>query len=149
MPHLKLFCACEKVIIGADDNQVSLISLLREIQIDRLPVEGVAGSDKPADGALLPLKWAIFALWRLGSEESAREFEQRVTVADALGRPVINTTQRVAFEEGKTEMRVIANVMGFPAAHAGRCAVRLEMRAPGGDWRELASDDVVVIHGAS
>jgi hypothetical protein len=73
MPKLLIFAPGEKVIIDKTDNTVSIIGILGGFNVTTLGEENVV-----PEGAALPLRWSVLALWGMGTNDVGKVFEQRL-----------------------------------------------------------------------
>jgi len=70
MPRLMMFAACEKVIIGQEDNASTLMSILQGFEVHAEP---------PADQVVqIPIHWYVFTLWERLPEDVPESDIQRI-----------------------------------------------------------------------
>jgi hypothetical protein len=134
MPRLLAFLPCEKVIINQGDNTVTLVSLM----------QGIAGNasdrDAPYDRELMGrLTWNIFTMWLQEPEHDEREYQQRVTLIDPLGRIRIEAISSFRFE--KPIHRVAGVVEVVPVWPSGRYSMNLQLKLKddAADWGEYVA----------
>jgi hypothetical protein len=111
--RLLVLVPCERVIIGQDDNNPTLIALLQEIGVEYQLVE------KPETGTLaalpsivVPLRWNIFTLWRADEGDSGKTFVQVIRVTNSAGMRLIDQAGEFTME--KLNQRITAQVPGIP-----------------------------------
>ena len=92
MPRLLLFAACERIIL-ADDNTVSLISLLEKME---MTAHVAPGEPPPAGDAMSPFSWNVLATWTredgdqdgvFFSPAGPARYARRI-YADSIGIPI-------------------------------------------------------------
>jgi|SRR5208282_526148 len=81
MPNLLLFVACEKIIV-ANDNVISLIALLQEINV-QLPSD--------VDGKLAPMNWTILSIWERTTSDLGKSYEQKIAMHSSSNEVVFET----------------------------------------------------------
>jgi hypothetical protein len=140
MPRLVLFAPCTKVIVSADDQTVSLVSLLDGVSIPAPDPSRDEGS------ATTPLAWEYVALWAREHGDDGQSFEQRLDVLTPDRRSAADVRHR--FEIAARTVRVRASVVGFPVGIAGECLLRLSYRnaADPDVWQRVAEYPVLVMH---
>jgi hypothetical protein len=74
MPNLLLFVACEKVIV-ANDNVISLIALLQEINVQLAP-----SAVLPPEMKAAPMNWTILSVWERTPDDLGKSFEQKIVM---------------------------------------------------------------------
>src|SRR5438046_2985316 len=79
MAKLLIFAPCEKVIISAEENATSLISILQGFDVPMQPPVGQT--------AIAPVAWYVFSLWEREVEDGLgdhQRFELRSVNGDLL-----------------------------------------------------------------
>lgn len=141
MPKLILFAPCQKVIVSAQDNTASLISIIETFTI-AIP----EGADIPTD-AVMPMNWSIFSMWELSEGEEGKSFEQRVDFLLPDGRnPLENATTTIDFQPHSNRVRNVFEVKGFPIPPQGHSLLNLSVREMGQEsWQEVASFPIFIL----
>jgi hypothetical protein len=140
MPELVLFVACERPIVDQFDNNLSLISVLTNIDV---PVP--AGETVPEDARTF-LNWGAVAVWSRSEEEEDLPFEQRIDLLLPNGRIDI-LDSIVEFSLGEGFHRNLVTIQGFPIGFEGTCRLRLGYRHKGEeDWSIVSQFPVKVAH---
>ena len=135
MPRLLFFLACERAVIGQEDNSLSLISVLNDVSAS-LPFP--PGEPIPAN-ASLPFRWYLVSGWKREPKGSA--FEQKVVFRAPDGEELLSAN--LFFDVGQDVIRGIVGFTGFPVSHPGECAASLYIRSDE-DWREVATFPITV-----
>jgi hypothetical protein len=140
--RLLTFAACEAVIIS-DIGLASLINVLQHIKV------GGESKEPPPEGALVPMKWAAFALWTRETGTTERiDFEQRLEVATPDGQVVMSQDTNAFIERGKRTLQVRSESVGFPVWRAGICEIRLSARQSGREWKHYSTHPIEISHTA-
>ncbi len=141
MPKILIFAPCQKVIVSALDNTVSLISVIETFTI-AIP-EGAEVPEK----ATIPMDWSVFSLWELEEGEEGKNFEQRVDFVLPNGRKALdNATTTLDFQPHSNRFRNVYMVKGFPIPPQGHSVLKLSVREVGQDaWQEAASYSILIM----
>lgn len=139
MPRLLLFAACERIIL-ADDNTVSLISLLEKME---MTAHVAPGEPPPAGDAMSPFSWNALATWtREDGDQDGVFFRQRVQLVMPDGSTPIQLESPLLFSEGRQLSRGMFKIQGFPFMRDGGIAVvKLLLRPVDSEteWQEMAA----------
>lgn len=140
MPNLLLFAACQKAIIAEQDQSLSVIALLSDIQIAT-----PEGSQIPID-LRAPDKWDIVVVWARKDEDLNGKYEQLIEFVMPNGEKPI--TSEVEFDMSVPLARNILNVIGIPVGQPGRCVLRLSIRPARSDeeWEQVAEYPITIAH---
>jgi hypothetical protein len=141
MPRLVVFAACEKVIISQDENNPTLIALLTDIAGE------VEVPEQISKRATIPMRWAVFSLWRQEAGETANTFEQKVRlIAPTSSKSVIgDAVSQFAFK-GKTH-RISLNVPAVPITESGDWTLECYVREAGSEWpQDPVGRYIITIH---
>lgn len=141
MPKLKLFAACEKVIIDNENNPI-LIILMQNVSISLL---GKSSEDIPKN-AVTPQSWTLFSIWETSKEEEGREFSQMVEIKWPDKTQFKKGELKFKAEKSTQQNRV--NFMGFPAGQTGPVEMLLWLELDGNRISEIYSWVVLVSHNA-
>jgi hypothetical protein len=99
MPRLKIFAACEKIIVDQDTNSCSLICLIEGITLSIPP----NSTHRLNIGA--PLHWELMSLWFSEPGDERYRFEQRIQVFAPDGTPTkVDMTMPFSFSDKKKRM---------------------------------------------
>ncbi len=85
MPNLLLFVACEKVIV-ANDNVISVIALLQEVNV-QLPLD----APPPPELKVAPMNWSILSIWERIPSDLSKCFEQKIAICSSSNEVVFET----------------------------------------------------------
>src|SRR3989442_8764588 len=91
MPRLILFAPCEKVLMEQTLNRVCLVTILDDLQL-------TLGTSEIPENAVLPLPWAIFALWKREESDAGKEFEQQCELVGPDGKRLLRGAIRFQLE---------------------------------------------------
>jgi hypothetical protein len=141
MPTLLMFAPCERVIVGEDDHNVSLIALLQNLNV-QIP----EGWEAPVDLAA-PIKWSVVVLWRREDGDEDKEYQQRVQLVAPDERVVIDVPLNFRLPQSSQHNVVVNN--GFPVDQPGICWLKLFLRdlAPAeSESRLVATFPIEVTH---
>lgn len=139
--ELLIFAPCLKVVVDKEDNSLSLISILQEVQVG-FP----SGAPEPIPaGTSAPLGWYAFALWRREENEAGKRFEQRVVLRSSAGETLADATTE--FQGDKLQHRVSLRFVGFPVWAEGACSLHLYLREVGqAEWEEFPAFPLEIKH---
>jgi hypothetical protein len=135
MPRLLIFAACEKVIVGQEDNSGSLISIMQGFD---LPV----GPPEPVDASNLlmaPVQWYAFALWEALPGDLPGRFRQKVELVAPDGALLLSAEMPL-INEGDGDKRFHRAALkqhGFVIRTLGDYVLRLFIRDGEEPWVEL------------
>jgi len=130
VPRLVLFVPCNLTIVGADENALSVIQIMEDVNV---PVDPAGAMEADASAAL---QWTALTLWQREPSDEGQSFEQRIQLARPDG--VVGLDSIVRFELAKRNQRNILRVTGFPVGQSGICKLTLTIRAEGEvDWRPM------------
>jgi hypothetical protein len=140
MPQLRVFAACQQVLVNLEDRSVSLISLL-----DTVRVEIPEGEALPFNMAI-PFKWSGFALWHRQAEEEQKRFEQRLELLLPNGELAAYLEQ--TFQMPKERHRVFGVFDKLIVEQEGECLVKLLLREAGSEeeWQEISEYPITIEH---
>jgi hypothetical protein len=131
MPRLLLFAACEKVIIDQQTNVLSLMSLLQDINVQIPP-----GAPLPPSNAIIPMQWTTVSIFLPESEDSGKQFEQRVTLVSSSNVQLLQSPAAPFALTGPH--RIISQVNGMPIGNAGLLTLKCHLREQGANvWQEI------------
>ena len=141
MPRLLFFVPAEKAMTERDNSALSLITIMNGLQVER-PAEGV---DLPAD-AMLPVRWAVAAMWFREPGDEGKAFEQRVEVVLPDGS--IGATAILPFALPRRTHHGTVRGDLFPVGQAGEYLFRLALREAGTDdeWQIITEYPFEVLH---
>jgi hypothetical protein len=146
MPKLLTFVPCERVILSQEDNSVSLISILTEVQAS-LPFPDPTTIP---ENASVPLRWYFFSMWWFEPGDEGRKFTQRTTLESENGKILVSGEVAVEMLPEKKSMRCVVSMPAFPVSRPGTCVARLSIRPTDRtteQWVEMAWFPVVLTLG--
>jgi len=138
MPNLLLFAPCEKAIIDAS-GALSLISIIGKLTISVPP-----DSPTPPASAMLPMPWALVAIWQLASDwEFDRIFEQRGSLTSESGGILMDSVAQFQFKRDAVNKlaTVVVYLPGLPFSTGSmkvKISVREKTESPK-EWKEVGS----------
>jgi hypothetical protein len=136
MAKLLILAACQRLIISADDNTCSLISIIEQLEIGiGLPL----GQELPAKSAV-PIHWYGFAYFQRVQDDEGKKLEARLAIIDPKGNVLAETPPvSILADKEKTKHRVNARFDSLPVSSSGIYALRAQVREEGGEWAEKGS----------
>ncbi len=135
MPRLLLFVPSEKAILSAEENTVSLISVLEEINV----------SKPPDSNTVVPLRWSVVALWQQLANEEGKTYEQRTSLVFPDGKETAEAILRLEFD--KQKYRTTVNINAFPVGQEGTYTLKIWLREVGDDpWKEITNYPIIVTY---
>lgn len=133
MPRLILFAPCERLIVGGEDNTLTMVAIMSEIYANvPFPL------DQPLpENASIPMRWYFGSLWMVGAEEHGKPFVQRIELKSEDGKVLLSSM--MPFTMDKVFMRCIIHIQGFPISKPGMLKASLAVRAESAvEWSEVA-----------
>jgi hypothetical protein len=122
---------CSRSVIDSSSNNISLIEVLEQLSIRRMP----PGADEEG---VVPIQCELVTLWARADEEEPATGRGRIT----LVRPSGLAMPSQEFEIDLTRVqrtRHRARMNGVPVSEAGRYTFRIEFSTADGDtWDEVA-----------
>lgn len=145
MPKLLTYIPCEKVVIDSLTNNVSITSLISEIEI-KIP----HGVPLPSKGTFVPMQWNILSVWEWEDQDTNLMFETKSVLISQSGELLLETTlTEFRREQHKRFHRNIDQIVGFPVWVPGRSELRLMFRrGSSGEFSQIASFPIMVLHGS-
>jgi hypothetical protein len=142
MAKLKWVILCEKALLEAGSNALSLISMIEEVKIHGEPPPA-SGKNRP----MIPHRLAVVQFWVRSKEDTPETAEIRSRLIAPNGKVFATATQTVDLTTANG-IRVITNSPGFPWFGVGDYAVELQTQTDGGRWRTAGREkfSVVVIN---
>lgn len=143
MPTLLLFAACERVIIGQEDNSLSLVSVMTGVSA-QLPF----AMDQPIpENTAIPLRWYLVALWKNEPDEIGIPFDQRVTLETSGGTELVHGEQKL--ETQLPLLRSINAMTIFPVGTIGTLTAKIFLRgkSSGSEWLQYGTFPIDVQRG--
>jgi hypothetical protein len=125
MPKLLLFAPCEKVLVDEGTHTLSLIVVLQEVHYKLPPNTPIQ------EGGFLPIHWSAVSLWQEESADAGCEFEQRLTIENPAGVPLLTNDMKWKFS--RPNHRIVANIIGMPIGFR-KLLLRLQYRVPPSNW---------------
>jgi hypothetical protein len=124
MPRLMVFAACEKVIVGREDNSGSRISILQGFNV---PADAPVG-DKDVS-AMMPLNWYVFVLWEAPNHTPGQHV-QRIQLFSPDGTQLFSAEVPIVDEGDVTKRfhRAALRRSGFVYRGTGDYMLRLSVR---------------------
>jgi len=128
MPALLLFAPCERVAFDQAEQSASLINVFQGFNVTLMERAPNETSEIPkgavvVEGKALPMRWAIFALWRKTAEDDGKDYVQICDLISPSGkRPVHASLQ---FSITHSFQRNIMNVVRFPIDEQGNYLLKL------------------------
>jgi hypothetical protein len=132
MPRLMLFAACEKVIVGQEDNAGSLISILQGFDIPTAP--------DPAAPSMAPFVWYAFALWETARDEVPGFAVQRIQLVAPDKKTILLSAEVPVIggkDKGKRFHRAALRRQGFVLVGVGDYMLRLSLKLGDAAYTEL------------
>src|SRR6266849_5816162 len=129
MLKLLIYAPCEKVILAADDQTVSLISTMESVKVN------VAG-ESPAN-AVAPIQWSILSLWKRDQDvPEPIAIEERSEVFRPDDTMVTGGISKITVSNEHVFYRSILTIPVFPIGLPGMVKVRCHTRQtnPETDW---------------
>lgn len=149
MPSLLLFAPCERVAFDQKENAASLINIFQGFNVTLVehpltqPVQAPVDAYVVAEKAL-PIRWAIFTLWRKMDDDENRTFVQTCELVSPSGRQSFQA--KLDFKMTHSFQRNIMNVMRFPVDEAGQYTIRLFLKVNQAEPELKATYPVFVTH---
>jgi hypothetical protein len=138
MPKLLNFSPCENIIV-ANDNTISLITILEKVQI-HLPV---SEDHKLPENAQIPFKWFVFTSWLKQPGDDGKTFEQLIDITlpgeKSLRSSIVN------FQLSEMRHRTVVQLPGMPITPKGIALIKLLLREQGQqDWNTIADYPLLI-----
>jgi hypothetical protein len=138
MPRLILFAACQKAIWDAEEGAVSLIALVNGVTLRRSEVQQVLEAEKRGEDEVVMgrQRWSAVAVWRAEDGDVGKTFEQRIEIANPLGRVTGEAAGAFVFQNAAVVHTMRTHGDGLPINVPGQCVFRLSLRevVEGGAW---------------
>ena len=140
MLRLLAHLACERVVVDQDTNQISVLSILQDLNVAVFP-----GATIP-EKALAPMFWSSFSLWESEDSDHGVSFDFKTSLESPSGQ--ILTHQEITTSEvTKPAVRVITKFSGFPISEQGSYHVLQSIRKnPDGEWEQVSTFRITVKH---
>lgn len=145
MPKLLAFLPCEKLIIEQVTNNVSISTLMQEMNV-QVP----AKIGPPPKGVMSPQSWAVLAIWHFGADEERIDFEVKTSIVGPDEEEIfISPVALIASpaDRNVVNRRLTINATGFPVWKVGLCQLVLLIKNPGeADFSEAARFPIMIHH---
>lgn len=139
MPRLLMFAPCERVIIDQNNNP-SLISVIQGL------TSPLPSDTRVPQNAMGIMRWDIFTLWQREEGDEEKEYVQECQLIGPDNSVTVQATMRFKFVA--STQRNIMSFYAFPLASIGEHLLKLWLRDPAGDLREIASFPLTCTRGA-
>jgi hypothetical protein len=136
MPKLILFAPCERVIIEAGSNALSMISLLQTVHAT---VQRDTPVEKAATG---PIRWHVLVIWQRLPGDEAKVFTQKVSLFDPAGDLRMDALADIDLK--KEFLRSVGSMAAFPIGMEGEYTLAVSIKENGGEWTQLATYPITV-----
>ncbi len=143
MPRLLTFLPCERVAFDAKDSTTTLISIFQGFEISaEKSTEITKGTEdtEPEKVTAIPLRWAIFSLWKGTDDEVGRSYEQVCELNTPSGKLSFSINMR--FKMTKEFQRNTFNITNFPIVESGDYIAKTALREVGEDDKVM--DQVLI-----
>lgn len=115
---------CKESVINQDDNNISLLGSLEEIQFTLIPQKEV----KEKIGNInVPFNYQVVSYW-VRKDDKKQSIEVRVSFIDPEGKSLGSNINEGIFPVGIKRLRTRLKVSGMVLSIPGRYLVRVEMR---------------------
>lgn len=145
MAKLLVFAPCERVIVGQEDQSVSLISLLTGLTASLpFPV------DQPIpDNATLPMRWYFLSVWRCEPSDIGSEFYQRTILRSPSGRELVSVDMKFSPTDPEQPiLRGVVHLLSFPMTEFGiHTAILLVRPSEADEWHQISDYPIQVVRG--
>ena len=144
MPKLLIFAPCDRVIVSAQDNTTSIISLIEAFNIE-IPEDAAL-----PEGISIPIKWHVLSIWEKMDGEENKKFEQLINIVMPKNGGIISTpAETIDFEPNPKRFRMVTMVAGFPVSPAGELLLKVSVREVGQDaWQEAGEYAIFITRPA-
>jgi hypothetical protein len=143
MPRLLLFVPCEKALIEARNNTLSLISVLSEVRFQR-----AANEDIPLNAAV-PLQWMVVSVWERNADDQTNDFQQLVQLHSPSNRLLLENRSSWRFGNQRFH-RVLSQLLAFPIGETGNLTLSISLRSTSSnDWTKVESYPLELIEESS
>jgi hypothetical protein len=127
-PRLLIFAPCDKVIIDAQTNNLSLISVFQDLNVELPPQEEVPEGRLP----VIVMKWDVVSLWlRDHNDPADKPWDVRFQLFDPSDKALPIRGRATMVFGDKLTLRSHVTILGFPLSGEGRYTLRLWMQEQG------------------
>jgi len=141
MPRLLIFVPCQKVLISKEDNTLTIITVLQEMEVS-VPAE----SPELPDKTTAPLIWYAFCLWGNERDDPETVYHQQF-ILEAPNGEKVREGPIAEFSMTTPSHRVYSRYPNFPIWLKGTYSLRLQLRRKdAAEWRDIATFPIQIKH---
>lgn len=135
-----MFGVCRQAILNAQDQSISLISLMPGLSVP------VSQSETVSEDTVAPLFFGVALQWLVQPEDQGKQFEHRFQIVKPDGNIYPMSTSTVVAE--KNNVSVVLQGMGFPVGVPGVYHVTVDLRESGQsqEWQKFGEYPIEVFH---
>jgi hypothetical protein len=140
MAKLLWAVVAQRAIVDSSTNNASLVDVLEELSLPEPPV----APEKKKDRLIVPLRFALVALWRRSDLNRAESFDMSVTLVGPKAEKIAELKSRVDL---RNHVRMRSNVQfpGLPLFGPGSYRLIVKQR-DGSSWRRVSEQFIEVKH---
>lgn len=133
MPKVQLFGICQKAIVDQNDQSITMVALLGNLNIQ------TSFNEPVLENTMLPFPWAVVCSWIRTESDSNITFESKIELISPSGK-IAMTALGAPFSMIERNMQSVISGIGIPLTEAGVCEFKLFIRPSGTiDWVEMSS----------
>jgi hypothetical protein len=135
MAKLELFLICERALVDATTNNLSIVNILEEVQTQppKLPPDAIAAGRQP----LVALQLTILSVWNRSGHAAREQARARIQIKSPKGKKLGEAS--VALDFSKFErIRAMLPLPGLPLDGAGRYIFSADLGF-GSRWRRVGT----------
>ncbi len=115
---------CKESIVNQDDNLISLIGILEEINSVMTPLDK---NYKKADKFIIPFNYELVNYWIKNVSKEVR-LDVKVEILDPNAKQLSESLNTSVFPENSKRLRTRFKIQGIPVTENGRYSVRISMK---------------------
>lgn len=115
---------CKESIINQDDNVISLIGVLEEVNSVITPLKPLA---KKIEKLSIPFNYELVSYWTKETEKEV-EMDVKVEVIDPSSKKIAETINKSIFPENSKKLRTRFKIQGIPITVNGRYTFRVSIK---------------------
>ena len=116
---------CEKSIINQDDNIISLIGILEELNATITPVNK---NFQKKEKIIIPFNFEVVNYWTKQHSEEVK-MQVKVAVVDPDGKEISDSVNESIFPKDVKRLRTRLRVQGLPVTRSGNYHFKISLRA--------------------
>ena len=117
---------CKESIINQDDNVISLIGILEELNSTITPMDSKLSRPEKIT---IPFTFEVVSYWTKESDEEIK-MQVKTEVLDPDGKELSNIVNESIFPESVKQLRTRLKVQGLTVSNSGRYHFRISLKAP-------------------